>query len=82
MLDPYPLNKASSTTISMWTVTTTLRAVASIASIASAFAASTPPSGAITVGGTSGKYSTIAAAIADTSSNVYFIYAVSPNIVS
>ncbi|KAF8599775.1 pectin lyase-like protein [Ceratobasidium sp. AG-I] len=33
-----------------------------------------PPSGSITVGGTSGKYSTLAAALKDTSSNVYFVY--------
>jgi len=37
-------------------------------------AASTPPSGAITVG-TGGKYSTLAAALLDTSSSVYFVYA-------
>ncbi|KAB5595452.1 Heat shock protein [Ceratobasidium theobromae] len=35
--------------------------------------ASSPPSGAITVG-TGGKYSTLAAALADTSSDVYFVY--------
>ncbi|KAK0199906.1 pectin lyase-like protein [Desarmillaria ectypa] len=38
-----------------------------------AWAYSSPPSGAITIG-SSGKYSTLAAALADTSSNVYFIY--------
>ncbi|KAJ1311106.1 hypothetical protein OPQ81_009607 [Rhizoctonia solani] len=36
--------------------------------------ASTPPSGAITVG-SGGKYSTLSAALQDTSSNVYFVYA-------
>ncbi|KAG9088174.1 hypothetical protein FRC07_012645 [Ceratobasidium sp. 392] len=42
----------------------------------SAFCASSPPSGAITVG-PGGKYSTLTAALADTSSNVYFVYATS-----
>ncbi|CAE6518532.1 unnamed protein product [Rhizoctonia solani] len=37
-------------------------------------AASSPPSGSITVG-SSGKYATLAEALADTSSNVYFVYA-------
>ncbi|CAE6521679.1 unnamed protein product [Rhizoctonia solani] len=36
--------------------------------------ASSPPSGAITVG-SGGKYSTLSAALQDTSSNVYFVYA-------
>ncbi|KAG9095663.1 hypothetical protein FRC06_009554 [Ceratobasidium sp. 370] len=36
--------------------------------------ASTPPSGAITVG-SGGKYATLSAALKDTSSNVYFVYA-------
>ncbi|CUA73917.1 putative pectinesterase A [Rhizoctonia solani] len=36
--------------------------------------ASSPPSGAITVGN-GGKYSTLSAALKDTSSNVYFVYA-------
>ncbi|CAE6423485.1 putative pectinesterase A OS=Neosartorya fischeri (strain ATCC 1020 / DSM 3700 / FGSC A1164 / NRRL 181) GN=pmeA PE=3 SV=1 [Rhizoctonia solani AG-1 IB] len=36
--------------------------------------ASSPPSGAITVG-SGGKYSTLSAALKDTSSNVYFVYA-------
>ncbi|KAG8739532.1 hypothetical protein FRC10_005480 [Ceratobasidium sp. 414] len=40
----------------------------------SAFCASSPPSGAITVG-PGGKYSTLSAALADTSSSVYFVYA-------
>jgi pectinesterase len=38
--------------------------------------ASSPPSGAITVG-PGGKYSTLTAALADTSSSVYFVYATS-----
>ncbi|KAG9081296.1 hypothetical protein FRC06_005660 [Ceratobasidium sp. 370] len=40
----------------------------------SALCASSPPSGAITVG-PGGKYSTLTAALADTSSSVYFVYA-------
>ncbi|KAG8733734.1 hypothetical protein FRC10_012150 [Ceratobasidium sp. 414] len=42
----------------------------------SALCASSPPSGAITVG-PGGKYSTLTAALADTSSNVYFVYSTS-----
>ncbi|KAG8721055.1 hypothetical protein FRC09_008559 [Ceratobasidium sp. 395] len=42
----------------------------------SALSASSPPSGAITVG-PGGKYSTLTAALADTSSSVYFVYATS-----
>ncbi|CAE6442596.1 unnamed protein product [Rhizoctonia solani] len=38
-------------------------------------AGSYPPSGAITIGGTDGKYPNISTALLDTSSNVYFIYA-------
>jgi pectinesterase len=38
-----------------------------------ALAYSSPPSGAITVG-SGGKYSTISAALKDTSSSVYFVY--------
>ncbi|QRV99513.1 pectinesterase [Ceratobasidium sp. AG-Ba] len=41
-----------------------------------ALCASSPPSGAITVG-PGGKYSTLTAALADTSSSVYFIYGTS-----
>ena len=44
--------------------------------VISALSASSPPSGAITVG-PGGKYSTLTAALADTSSSVYFIYATS-----
>lgn len=44
--------------------------------ITESVALSTPPSGAITIGGSSGKYKTITAGLADTSSSVYFIYAV------
>ena len=44
--------------------------------VVSTLCASSPPSGAITVG-PGGKYSTLTAALADTSSNVYFIYATS-----
>ncbi|KZV88933.1 putative pectinesterase precursor [Exidia glandulosa HHB12029] len=41
-----------------------------------ALAASSPPSGSITIGasGTGAKYTSLAAALKDTSSNVYFIY--------
>jgi pectinesterase len=42
----------------------------------SGLCASSPPSGAITVG-PGGKYSTLTAALADTSSSVYFVYATS-----
>lgn len=42
----------------------------------SVLCASSPPSGAITVG-PGGKYSTLTAALADTSSSVYFVYATS-----
>lgn len=38
-------------------------------------ALSSPPSGAVTIG-SSGTYSTISAALADTSATTYFIYAV------
>ncbi|KAG8734986.1 hypothetical protein FRC12_018268 [Ceratobasidium sp. 428] len=41
--------------------------------ISGALSASSPPSGAITVG-TGGKYSSLAAALNDTSSNVFFVY--------
>ncbi|KAH7340671.1 pectin lyase fold/virulence factor [Rhizoctonia solani] len=41
--------------------------------VSSVFAASSPPAGAITVG-SKGKYKTLAAALKDTSSNIYFIY--------
>ncbi|KAF8604420.1 carbohydrate esterase family 8 protein [Ceratobasidium sp. AG-I] len=44
--------------------------------VISTLCASSPPSGAITVG-PGGKYSTLTAALADTSSSVYFIYATS-----
>jgi pectinesterase len=49
---------------------TTLLAIAQTAS-----AHFLPPKGAITVGGKFGKYKTISAALNDTSSNVYFVYA-------
>ncbi|KAF8319973.1 carbohydrate esterase family 8 protein [Clavulina sp. PMI_390] len=55
----------------MWTL---FHLATLITSAASALAASSPPSGAITIG-SGGKYSTISAALADTSSNTYFIYA-------
>ncbi|KAL1951573.1 hypothetical protein VTO73DRAFT_722 [Trametes versicolor] len=42
--------------------------------IVSAAALSSPPAGAITVGGSSGKYKTLSAALKDTSSLVYFVY--------
>ncbi|QRV72443.1 pectinesterase [Ceratobasidium sp. AG-Ba] len=45
----------------------------SFAFISTAFCAASPPSGAITVG-SGGKYSTLAAALKDTSSNTYFVY--------
>ncbi|KAG9098740.1 hypothetical protein FRC06_006017 [Ceratobasidium sp. 370] len=41
--------------------------------VSRALCLSSPPSGAITVG-SGGKYSTLAAALQDTSSNVYFVY--------
>ncbi|KAF8319996.1 putative pectinesterase precursor [Clavulina sp. PMI_390] len=55
----------------MWTL---LHLATALTSVASAFAASSPPSGAVTIG-PGGKYSTIAAGLADTSSSTYFIYA-------
>ncbi|QRV95365.1 pectinesterase [Ceratobasidium sp. AG-Ba] len=58
--------------------TTTKATTTTITPATSTSAASTPsssiPAGAITVG-SGGKYSTIAAALKDTSSNVYYIYA-------
>ncbi|KAF8324030.1 pectin lyase-like protein [Clavulina sp. PMI_390] len=54
----------------MWSALSIFSALAGVASV---FAASSPPSGAITIG-SGGKYSTIAAGLADTSSNVYYIY--------
>ena len=48
-------------------------ATLAILSASAALAASTPPSGAITVG-TGGKYSTLTAALADTSSSTFFVY--------
>lgn len=59
-----------------------LQNLSSVLALAVAFASScaalsAPPSGAITIGGSSGKYKTISAALSDTSSSIYFIYAVS-----
>ncbi|KAF8310398.1 pectin lyase-like protein [Clavulina sp. PMI_390] len=48
--------------------------ISALAGATYVLAASSPPSGAITIG-SGGKYSTISAGLADTSSNVYFIYA-------
>jgi hypothetical protein len=44
-----------------------------LSSVICALAYSTPPSGAITIG-KNGKYSTISAALKDTSSKTYFVY--------
>ncbi|KAG8692652.1 hypothetical protein FRC09_011058, partial [Ceratobasidium sp. 395] len=48
--------------------------VSTLSLVLSASCASSPPSGAITVGN-GGKYATLSAALKDTSSNVYFVYA-------
>ncbi|KAF8319994.1 carbohydrate esterase family 8 protein [Clavulina sp. PMI_390] len=55
----------------MWTL---LHLAVALTSVTSAFSASSPPSGAITIG-PGGTYSTIAAGLADNSSSTYFIYA-------
>ncbi|KAG8696201.1 hypothetical protein FRC09_008663 [Ceratobasidium sp. 395] len=52
------------------------KALVIISLAVSALCANSPPSGAITVG-PGGKYSTLTAALADTSSSVYFIYGTS-----
>lgn len=52
----------------------TLAAVA-LASITTVSALFTPPAGAITVGGSKGQYQLLSAALNDTSSDVYFVYA-------
>lgn len=51
-----------------------LLATTLLCSALAVLSASTPPSGAITVG-SGGKYSTLTAALKDTSSSVYFVYA-------
>ncbi|KEP48055.1 pectinesterase [Rhizoctonia solani 123E] len=52
------------------------KALALLSAVASGLCATSPPPGSITVG-PGGTYSTLSAALQDTSSNVYFVYATS-----
>ncbi|PVF96551.1 pectin lyase-like protein [Serendipita vermifera] len=66
--------RSSTTTTSTRTSTTTTSTRTSTTTTTTAGASTGIPSGAITVG-SGGKYSTLSAALQDTSSNVYYIYA-------
>jgi pectinesterase len=58
----------------MWSSLRVL-ALFTLAVVHDASAYLSPPAGAITIGGSKGQYSTIGAALNDTSSDVYFVYA-------